>query len=96
MDWDQDDNTTKLTSKKEYDCVICNQTTPSSEDVPMGLVVLVQVMNERILMGEPDSYYNSNIIPCYSSPSRQQVLLATSDSSQRDWFYPRPTKILLY
>ncbi|XP_076675053.1 ubr3 ubiquitin ligase isoform X2 [Andrena cerasifolii] len=42
MDWDQDDNTTKLTSKKEYDCVICNQTTPSSEDVPMGLVVLVQ------------------------------------------------------
>ncbi|XP_043254590.1 E3 ubiquitin-protein ligase Ubr3 [Colletes gigas] len=42
MDWEQDDNTTKLTSKKEYDCVICNQTTPSSEDAPMGLVVLVQ------------------------------------------------------
>ncbi|XP_076160459.1 ubr3 ubiquitin ligase isoform X2 [Ptiloglossa arizonensis] len=42
MDWDQDDNATKLTSKKEYDCVICNQTTPSSEDAPMGLVVLVQ------------------------------------------------------
>ncbi|XP_053987373.1 E3 ubiquitin-protein ligase Ubr3 [Hylaeus volcanicus] len=42
MDWDQDDNTTKLTSKKEYDCVICNQTTPSSEHAPMGLVVLVQ------------------------------------------------------
>lgn len=43
MDWDQEGNTTKLASKKEYDCVICNQTTPSSEDKPMGLVVLVQV-----------------------------------------------------
>ncbi|XP_014472841.1 PREDICTED: E3 ubiquitin-protein ligase UBR3 isoform X2 [Dinoponera quadriceps] len=42
MDWEQEENTTKLTSKKEYDCVICNQTTPSSEDKPMGLVVLVQ------------------------------------------------------
>lgn len=45
MDWDQEENTTKLASKKEYDCVICNQTTPSSEDKPMGLVVLVQVMH---------------------------------------------------
>lgn len=42
MDWDQEENATKLASKKEYDCVICNQTTPSSEDKPMGLVVLVQ------------------------------------------------------
>ncbi|XP_012142217.1 ubr3 ubiquitin ligase isoform X3 [Megachile rotundata] len=42
MDWDQEENTTKLTSKKEYDCVICNQTSPSTEDKPMGLVVLVQ------------------------------------------------------
>lgn len=44
MDWEQEENATKLTSKKEYDCVICNQTTPSSEDKPMGLVVLVQVI----------------------------------------------------
>ncbi|XP_076232510.1 ubr3 ubiquitin ligase isoform X2 [Calliopsis andreniformis] len=43
MDWGDSDSTTKLTSKKEYDCVICNQTTPTSEDAPMGLVVLVQV-----------------------------------------------------
>lgn len=42
MDWDQEENTAKLTSKKEYDCVICNQTSPSTEDKPMGLVVLVQ------------------------------------------------------
>lgn len=48
MDWDQDDNATKLTSKKEYDCVICNQTTPSSEDAPMGLVVLVQVIKKYL------------------------------------------------
>ncbi|KAI4500168.1 hypothetical protein M0802_004585 [Mischocyttarus mexicanus] len=42
MDWDEEDDTTKLTRQKEYDCVICNQTTSSSEDKPMGLVVLVQ------------------------------------------------------
>ncbi|XP_011691605.1 PREDICTED: E3 ubiquitin-protein ligase UBR3 isoform X2 [Wasmannia auropunctata] len=42
MEWDQEENETKMTSKKEYHCVICNQTTPSSEDKPMGLVVLVQ------------------------------------------------------
>uniref|UniRef100_A0A0C9QRP8 E3 ubiquitin-protein ligase n=1 Tax=Fopius arisanus TaxID=64838 RepID=A0A0C9QRP8_9HYME len=43
MEWDQSDpSTTSVTSKKEYDCVICNQTTPSTEEKPMGLVVLVQ------------------------------------------------------
>ena len=42
-EWDSEENPTKLISKKEYDCVICNQTTHSSEDKPMGLVVLVQV-----------------------------------------------------
>ena len=42
MDWDQEENSTQLASKKEYDCVICNQTTTSTEDKPMGLVVLVQ------------------------------------------------------
>ncbi|XP_012275050.1 E3 ubiquitin-protein ligase Ubr3 isoform X2 [Orussus abietinus] len=42
MEWDQESKPTKMASKKEYDCVICNQTTPSTEDKPMGLVVLVQ------------------------------------------------------
>ncbi|XP_034951822.1 E3 ubiquitin-protein ligase Ubr3 [Chelonus insularis] len=41
MDWDQSESS-NISSKKEYDCVICNQTTPSMEDKPMGLVVLVQ------------------------------------------------------
>lgn len=43
-DWDQKESATKLTSKKEYHCVICSQSSPSTEDNPMGLVVLVQVM----------------------------------------------------
>ncbi|KAJ8687402.1 hypothetical protein QAD02_023196 [Eretmocerus hayati] len=42
MDWDTDEEQAKVASKKEYDCVICNQTTASTEDKPMGLVVLVQ------------------------------------------------------
>ncbi|CAL7947523.1 unnamed protein product [Xylocopa violacea] len=43
MNWDQKEECeSKLTSKKEYDCVICNLSSPSTEDNPMGLVVLVQ------------------------------------------------------
>lgn len=43
MDWDSEEPTKSLCSKVEYDCVICNQTTPTTEDKPMGLAVLVQV-----------------------------------------------------
>nr|XP_018904322.1 PREDICTED: E3 ubiquitin-protein ligase UBR3 isoform X2 [Bemisia tabaci] len=42
MDWDSEEPTKSLCSKVEYDCVICNQTTPTTEDKPMGLAVLVQ------------------------------------------------------
>ncbi|XP_049861948.1 E3 ubiquitin-protein ligase Ubr3 isoform X1 [Schistocerca gregaria] len=42
MDWNEEESTTLTTSKKEYDCVICNQTSPSTEEKPMGQVVLVQ------------------------------------------------------
>lgn len=40
MDWNNDDEV--LVSKQEYHCVICNQSSVSSEDKPMGLVALVQ------------------------------------------------------
>lgn len=39
MEWANEE---VLLSKQEYDCVICNQSTASTEDKPMGLVVLVQ------------------------------------------------------
>lgn len=43
MDWNQTEEDTVLAAnKQEYDCVICNQTSPSTDDKPMGLVVLVQ------------------------------------------------------
>ncbi|KAI5710044.1 hypothetical protein M8J76_006269 [Diaphorina citri] len=42
MEWDEDEHSQKETSKKEYDCVICNQTSPSTNENPMGLVVLMQ------------------------------------------------------
>ncbi|XP_022907951.1 E3 ubiquitin-protein ligase Ubr3 [Onthophagus taurus] len=38
MDWQPEGGL----NVQEYDCVICNQSTPSTEDKPMGLVVLVQ------------------------------------------------------
>lgn len=43
MDWDSNEVPAKVMSQKEYDCVICSQTTSSTTDKPMGLVVLVQV-----------------------------------------------------
>lgn len=50
MDWQDDAGESSTTSEstaaappcQEYDCVICSQTTASTEDKPMGLVVLVQ------------------------------------------------------
>jgi len=59
MEWDQEENATKLTNKKEYDCVICNQTTPSSEDKPMGLVVLVQVIFYLLIFETICTYKNT-------------------------------------
>ncbi|XP_066151735.1 E3 ubiquitin-protein ligase Ubr3 [Euwallacea fornicatus] len=44
-------------SKQEYDCVICNISSPSTEDKPMGLVVLIQatsVIGHRRRYGEPE------------------------------------------
>lgn len=41
MDWEEDENAS-VVSKKEYDCAICNQTTLSTAENPMGLVVLLQ------------------------------------------------------
>lgn len=40
MDWTEEENT--VMSKIEYDCVICSQASPSTEEKPMGLVVLLQ------------------------------------------------------
>ncbi|KAF5282499.1 hypothetical protein FQR65_LT14269 [Abscondita terminalis] len=54
MDWANEE---VLVSKLEYDCVICNQSTASTEDKPMGLVVLVQatsVVGHRRRQGHGD------------------------------------------
>lgn len=56
MDWSNEEESV-LASKQEYDCVICNQTTPSTEDKPMGLVVLVQassVLGHRRRFGQTE------------------------------------------
>ncbi|KAG7208964.1 hypothetical protein KM043_015133 [Ampulex compressa] len=63
MDWDQENTPTELNSKKEYDCVICNQTNPSSEDKPMGLIVLVQATS----------------VPGHERRHSERLVLPTSD-----------------
>lgn len=40
---DEGDEVEKVAKQQEYDCVICNQSSPSTEEQPMGLVVLIQV-----------------------------------------------------
>lgn len=42
MDWEGSDQPQQV-AQKEYHCVICNQPSPSKEDQPIGLIVLVQV-----------------------------------------------------
>uniref|UniRef100_A0A0A9XB67 E3 ubiquitin-protein ligase n=2 Tax=Lygus hesperus TaxID=30085 RepID=A0A0A9XB67_LYGHE len=45
-----------ISRRKEYDCVICSQTSPSTEEKPMGLAVLVQatsVLGHRRKTAEP-------------------------------------------
>jgi E3 ubiquitin-protein ligase UBR3 len=56
MDWSEEDNT--VMSKIEYDCVICSQSSPSTEEKPMGLVVLLQassIIGHRKRNAEPES-----------------------------------------
>ncbi|XP_060521351.1 E3 ubiquitin-protein ligase Ubr3 [Cylas formicarius] len=46
-------------SKQEYDCVICNISSPSTEDKPMGLVVLIQatsVIGHRRRYGQSERW----------------------------------------
>lgn len=40
MEWQEEE---EEVLEKEYDCSICNITSPSTESNPMGLVVLLQV-----------------------------------------------------
>ncbi|KAG5894127.1 hypothetical protein JTB14_004065 [Gonioctena quinquepunctata] len=50
-------DTEVLVKQQEYDCVICNQSTPSTEDQPMGLVVLIQatsVIGNRRRYSQPE------------------------------------------
>lgn len=56
MDWAEEENT--VMSKIEYDCVICSQASPSTEEKPMGLVVLLQassIIGHRKRNSEPES-----------------------------------------
>ncbi|XP_050311174.1 E3 ubiquitin-protein ligase Ubr3-like [Anthonomus grandis grandis] len=56
MSEDMDDTEVPI-SKQEYDCVICNISSPSTEDKPMGLVVLIQatsVIGHRRRFGQPE------------------------------------------
>lgn len=56
MDYDTEpEPVEEVTREKEYDCIICNLTSPSTEDNPIGLVVLIEssgVIGHRRKHGE--------------------------------------------
>lgn len=65
-----------LVSKQEYDCVICNQSSPSTEEKPMGLVVLIQatsVIGHRRRFGQPER----SVLPTCDA---ERVLLRRDDT----------------
>uniref|UniRef100_A0A6P7GK94 E3 ubiquitin-protein ligase n=1 Tax=Diabrotica virgifera virgifera TaxID=50390 RepID=A0A6P7GK94_DIAVI len=39
---EEEEEEEEVAKQQEYDCVICNQSSPSTEEQPMGLVVLIQ------------------------------------------------------
>ncbi|XP_069676263.1 E3 ubiquitin-protein ligase Ubr3 isoform X3 [Periplaneta americana] len=80
MDWNEDEGTPLLASKKEYDCVICNQTTPSTEDKPMGLVVLVQATS---ILGHKRRSADQAVLPT-SEEERQTLRRDDSLASEFD------------
>jgi len=45
MDWEGNDTALEQVqvTQKQYDCGICGQTSPSTDENPIGLVILVQV-----------------------------------------------------
>jgi E3 ubiquitin-protein ligase UBR3 len=44
MEWQEEE---EVVLEKEYDCIICNTTSPSTESNPIGLVVLLQVISQH-------------------------------------------------
>uniref|UniRef100_T1JNI2 E3 ubiquitin-protein ligase n=1 Tax=Strigamia maritima TaxID=126957 RepID=T1JNI2_STRMM len=62
-----------LSMTKEFDCVICGQTTPSTEERPIGLVTLLQPTS---ILGHAHRKTNHLILPC--SNEEQQDLRSHS------------------
>jgi len=48
-----------------YDCVICNQATPSTDDRPLGLVALLQPTSGQ--------YSHGGLIVCVYHPGEMKV-----------------------
>jgi E3 ubiquitin-protein ligase UBR3 len=75
MDWVEEENT--VMSKMEYDCVICSQSSPSTEEKPMGLVVLLQassIIGHRKRNPEPETLPISEEERLIFAKSREHTL----------------------
>ena len=55
----RDKGAASAAEKQMYDCVICNQATPSTDDRPLGLVALLQPTSGQYSLGGSIVYHPS-------------------------------------
>lgn len=97
MDFCDDDqeNEVEMTREKEYDCIICSTTSPSTDSNPFGLVVLIEssgVVGHRRRGGEqfllPLNDDEMKTLPSdrFADDSANRTQLLTSRFGEESWF----------
>lgn len=66
MDWEGNDTTPEQVpiTQKQYDCGICGQTSPSTDENPIGLVILVQVSGRRNTLPDARNSFELSAFCC--------------------------------
>ncbi|XP_072397284.1 E3 ubiquitin-protein ligase Ubr3 [Diabrotica undecimpunctata] len=66
---EEEEEEEEVAKQQEYDCVICNQSSPSTEEQPMGLVVLIQATSIIAHMRRHDQPERSVLPTCEEEQS---------------------------
>lgn len=92
---DEPENVEEVTREKEYDCIICNLTSPSTESNPIGLVVLIEssgVIGHRRRHGErfnlplTDDEAKSTTNERFATECTKRNHLLTRHFGEESWF----------
>lgn len=92
---EDDENIEEIAREKEYGCIICNRTTPSTESNPVGLVVLIESSGvvghrkkhgERLTLPLNDEEFTSMPIERFSKEAIQRNHQLTQRFGDESWF----------